>query len=269
MSSPCWITVFGLFVLLSGCTLPQSADDDAVHLTPWGHPNLQGVWDFRTLTPLERPSHMGEKTSLTEQEAAEFVATVPERDHALFATFLEDPGAAYELWDDRGTALTENHPTSLVIDPPDGKIPRTEASQRQLSERITQFFVGRPDSHEDRALSERCLEWTPTPLNVAFSNNNIQIFQTMESVVILHKMIHDVRVIYLDSRPHLPDTMRQLRGSSRGHWEGDTLVVESKGFSHDVMLRRLYEYACHEGNRSLTVMLQGARVQDRAEAESR
>ena len=233
MSHRCLAVLFSVIGVIALSAIPVAAQ--TAPRTAWGDPDLQGVWDFRTLTPLERPDDVGEKTSFTDEEAAVFVRALPERDQALFATFLDDPDVAYELWDDRGTVLTDDKRTSLVVDPPDGKIPRTAASQARFFERLSQIFaVGRPDSHLDRMLSERCIEWTPTPLNTAFSNNNVQLFQTPDSVVILHEMIHDIRVIYLDSRPHLPDRVRQLRGSSHGQWEGDTLVVETKGFSHEV-----------------------------------
>ncbi len=283
--------------------------------TPWGHPDLQGVWDFRSLTPLERPDGL-EKQFLTDEEAAEFVSATPERNRAFLANVLGDRDVGQELWDDTGSALTDDNRTSLIVDPADGKVPRTEANQAAMFEVLGNAFLSRPDSHEDRLSSERCFQWTPTPLLPTFSNNNVQIFQTPDAIVLLHEMVHDIRVIYLDDRPHLADHMRQLRGSSRGHWEGDTLVVESTNFNDEagflfaspnrLVVERfsrtdvnsiryeytiddpdafsepwtavlplkktelpIYEYDCHEGNRSITVMLEAARAEDAAEANTK
>jgi hypothetical protein len=300
-------------LLLPATGVTQS--DDSVPRTPWGAPDFQGVWDFRTVTPLERPDFVADKEVLTDEEAAEFVRTAPERFSSLLAAINGGSDVADEAWvdaDARGDSLSNNR-TSLVVDPPNGKIPVQPWLEEQAAESFREAFTGRPDSYEDRGLSERCIEWTPTPFVPQGYNSNLQIFQTTNTVVILHEMIHDVRVIYLDGRPHLPDHVRQLRGSSRGRWEGDTLVVETGGFAqpspflsagpnrglverfrytddsaieytftiedldlltqpYTVILpllrtdQRLYEYACHEGNRSMTVMLQGARAQDREEA---
>ena len=277
--------------------------------TPWGHPDLQGVWDFRSATPLERSADVGDRAQLTDAEAAEYLRTAPQRARSFITAVAGDVDVGEELWNDTGSLLAAGNRTSLVIDPPDGTVPRNDANRQRLFPVLQQIFAGRPGSYEERGLSERCIMWTHTPLLPTFSNNNVQIFQTSDAVIMLHEMVHDIRVIFLDDRPLLSDGLRQLRGSSRGHWDGDTLVVESTGFRHgmhflstgpnmqlverltrtgaetidyqytindpewftrpwsvSLPLRRtelpIYEYACHEGNRSMTLMLESARRQD-------
>ena len=137
-----------------------------------------------------------------------------------------------ELWPDLGTEMAGDNRTSLIVDPPDGTVPpRTAAGQLRFE------TVGAPsrqrsaDGPEDRALKARCIMWTPTPLLPTYSNNNVQVFQTRDYVAIYHEMIHDVGIIPLDGRLHLDERIRQLRGDARGHWEGDTLVVETTNFT--------------------------------------
>ena len=157
MSAVRWPLV-GLLSTLSAAVFAQS--DQAKLRTPWGHPDLQGVWDFRTVTPLERPDDLSDKEVLTDEEAAVFLRAAPERNRAFLGTFA-DPDMAHELWvdpDATGEALSNNR-TALVVDPPDGKIPRTVETQGQLFELLKRIFSKRPDSSEDRALSERCIEW--------------------------------------------------------------------------------------------------------------
>ena len=214
--------------------------------TSWGAPDLGGVWDFRTLTPLERPVALGDRAVLTAEEAASFRAQALEARDAD----RRDGGAgrdverAYnDFWWDYGDTLTTDLRTSLVVDPSDGRIPsrvdgidevdqaRRSARQRPVRERVV---IGSPaHGPEDLGLSERCLlgfNAGPPMLPSAY-NNNIQIVQTADDVAIVNEMIHDARIVPLGDVPHLPPGVRQWMGDSRGRWEGDTLVVETTNFT--------------------------------------
>lgn len=213
--------------------------------TPWGDPNLQGVWDYWTFTPLERPKEFADKAVLTEQEAAAYAERL--RDLAIGgdarAPRSGDPGAySQETWTDRtkARALTQ---TAIIVDPSDGKLPpmTAEAKERAAAH---DAGGGRPvrkrsdgiglDGPEDRGLSERCILGFSTgpPMLPGGYNNNIQIFQSPTHVAILLEMNHDVRMVPIDGRPHLSGGVRQWLGDSRGRWEGDTLVVETTNFTH-------------------------------------
>ena len=201
-----------------------------------GQPNLQGVWDYRTITPLERPSELAGKAVLTEEEAAEFEqVTLESRDHDK--PLREGSTGTYnQFWWDYGTKLTEDHRTSLIVDPPDGRIPPlTPDGQRRADARNASR--GRPAAGpEDRGLWERCLTRSLPRLPGAY-NNNLQIFQAADHVVILNEMIHEARVIPLRGQPHLDQNIRQWQGDSRGHWDGDSLVVDTRNFTHKTNFR--------------------------------
>ena len=214
--------------------------------TPWGAPDLDGVWDFRTLTPLERPAALGDKAVLTPEEAAAFRNTALESRNAdrRDGGARRDVERAYnDFWWDYGDNLTEDLRTSLIVDPPDGRIPprvdgvdeadqaRRAARRRPVRERVV---IGSPaHGPEDLGLSERCMlgfNAGPPMLPSAY-NNNIHILQTPDHVVIFNEMVHDARIVPLGDVPHLPGAVRQWLGDSRGRWEGDTLVVESTNFT--------------------------------------
>jgi hypothetical protein len=212
--------------------------------TPDGQPDLQGVWTNITITPLERPADLAGKAFFTAAEARQYEKDTVERNNAD----RRDGGAQADLnrayndaWYDRGTKVVETLRTSLVIDPPDGRIPR----KTQQGAAIAPPGLGRaPEGPEDRALTERCILW-PTagpPMMPSFYNNNYQIVQAPGYVTILVEMIHDVRVIPLDTpnaaRPHVDGNIRQWMGDSRGHWEGNTLVVETTNFNDKTRFQR-------------------------------
>jgi hypothetical protein len=206
--------------------------------TPDGQPDLQGIWTLATLTPLERPDELGGKEFFTEKEAAEYEAGVLNRNNMdrRDGPAEADVNRAYnDFWWDRGTHIVKTRRTSLIIDPADGKIPPlTAAAQERQAERLNAIRGHEFDGPENRPLGERCVIWPstgPPTLPTAY-NNNIQIVQNPGYVAILVEMIHDVRIIPLDSRPHLPQSVRQLKGDSRGHWEGNTLVVETTNFTN-------------------------------------
>jgi hypothetical protein len=210
----------------------------AVARTPWGDPDLQGLWTNATITPFERPTTQAEKQVLTEKEAADFekqVIQARDADRREGAGTDADVGRAYnEFWYDRGSKVVSSRRTSLVIDPPEGRIPAlTPEAQMKAAARAEARRRSPADGPEDRALVERCILW-PTagpPMVPSGYNNNYQILQTPGSVVILIEMIHDVRIIPLDGRPHLSHNIRHWMGDSRGRWEGNTLVVDTTNFT--------------------------------------
>ncbi|MQA28554.1 MAG: hypothetical protein GEU82_01775 [Luteitalea sp.] len=208
--------------------------------TPDGQPDLQGVWTFATVTPLERPKEFEGKEFLTEQEAAAFeqraARDVDQREESSLGT-AADVGAAYnQFWWDRGTKVVETRRTSLIVDPADGKLPPMSAEGQQRAERAGRR-VNPPAGPEDRGLWERCITHSAIPRMSTGYNNNLQIFQGSGYVAIVYEMIHEVRIIPLDARPHVAKGIRQWLGDSRGRWEGDTLVVETTNFSDKTSFR--------------------------------
>ena len=224
--------------------------------TPDGQPDLQGVWDFRTMTPLQRPEDQ-EQAFLTEEEAAAAEAAASARRAALLepsevrTELLPAGGTGAErgrrvggyndFWLDYGTNIIGDRRTSLIIDPPDGRLPALTPEGERLRQvgslaedlpipspvRVRSAGTG-ADHPEDRGLAERCLlGFNSGPPMMPSGYNNMQLFQTPGHVVILNEMVHDARIIPLDGRPHLPESVRQWMGDSRGRWEGDTLVVET------------------------------------------
>jgi len=207
--------------------------------SPDGHPDLQGIWSNATVTPLERPSELAGKAVLTDEEAAEFAKETVQRNNVDLQRQKgteADVGRAYnDFWYDRGTKTIKTHRTALIVDPPDGRIPAlTPDAQKRVAARAEQRRQHPADGPEDRSLSERCLNWRTAgpPMVPSAYNNNYEIVQTPDTVVIFNEMIHDARIIPMDGRPHVAAGIRQWLGDSRGHWEGDTLVVETTNFSN-------------------------------------
>jgi hypothetical protein len=217
--------------------------------TPDGHPDLQGIWSNATVTPLERPTELAGKAVLTDQEAAEFAANAVNRnnvDKRPPAGSEADVALAYnDFWYDRGTKAIKTRRTSLIIDPPDGRVPAmTPVAQKRMAARAERRRLHPADGPEDRGLSERCLNW-PTagpPMLPSFYNNNYQIIQTPDAVVIFNEMVHDVRIVPMDGRPHISSGIRQWLGDSRGHWEGDTLVIDTTNFTDKTAFRGSSEH---------------------------
>ena len=234
--------------LLIALSAPAGAQPSApgVARTPWGDPDLQAVWDYRTLTPVERPERFGDKAVLTDEEVAELEAEAV-RNNVDRPPPPGSVGGYNRFWLDFGTNVVAGGRTSLIVDPPDGRLParrpgvvEQEASFREdvPAARPIRYRSGGAgvDGPEDRGLSERCIVGNnagPPMLPDAY-NNNVQIFQTPAYVVLLNEMINDARIVPLDGRPHLPDRIRQWLGDSRGRWEGDTLVVETGNFVNEV-----------------------------------
>jgi hypothetical protein len=211
--------------------------------TPDGKPDLQGVWTNVTLTPLERPPELKDKAFFTPAEAAQYEKDVIQRNNAdrRDGSAEADVGRAYNnFWYDRGTKVIPALRTSLIVDPPDGRIPfLTPAAQQRVAAQAEARRLHPADGPEDRALTERCILW-PTagpPMLPGPYNNNYQIVQGPGYVAISVEMIHDVRIIYTDGRPHLPPDVRQWMGDPRGHWEGNTLTVDTTNFTSKTTVR--------------------------------
>ena len=240
----CWAGVAAVVVGLSLSPALAAGQTGAEGpRTPWGDPDLQGVWDYWTFTPLERPDEFAGRGELTAEEAA---VVAQESNAEALAGDDEGPppgevgGYSQAVWTDRAraTALTQ---ASLLVDPPDGRLPALTAEAEAAAEahRAAGGFPVRirvgglnEDGPEARGVAERCLLGFSTgpPMLPGGYNNNVQIFQAPGYVVLLHEMVHDVRVVPLDGDA-LPPSIRQWLGSSRGRWEGDTLVVETTNFT--------------------------------------
>ena len=222
--------------LLLSLGLLASADAFA-QTTPWGDPDLQGVWSNLTPVPLERPAALANKPFFTPAEAAEAeknaLAAVLKNVDAQIAT----SGEFNEIWLESGKGrVPRNLSTSLVIDPADGRIPYTregrarwEETPHLTTERITGRTL-RTDTWEDRALQERCITSDTMFYANGFYNNYMQIVQAPGLIAIRVESMHDTRVIPLDGRPPLNANIKQWTGDSRGRWEGTTLVVETTNF---------------------------------------
>ena len=295
--------------------------------TKWGHPDLQGLWTNETITPFERPDDMADKELLSAEEAAEIEDRTTQRRAAADGTSLPGSVGSYnQVWMDSGTKVLPSRQTSLVVDPPNGRVPTkpsAEATRDYNKAHAT-------DSYIHMSVWDRCItRGVPGSIFPAGYNNAYQILQTPEYVAILYEMIHDVRIIPLDGRPHVDEKIRLWMGDSRGRWEGNTLVVETanhtdkgwiasngasrriKGIPQSEALHvverfarvsagtieyevtiedpamytrpwkvampltrydeyQMYEYACHEGNKAVELILGGARnLEEEAEIAAR
>jgi hypothetical protein len=211
--------------------------------TPEGQPDLQGIWTNATVTPLERPSDLAGKPVFTDEEAAEYAKQTVQANNADRRDVPPevDVARAYnQLWYDRGTKVVSTKQTSLIVDPPDGRIPALTAQAQKRAADLAEMRRLHPaDGPENRSLNERCIKWGTAgpPMIPGPYNNNYQIVQTPDAIVIRIEMIHDVRIIPLDGRPHVGQNIRELMGDSRGHWEGNTLVVDTTNFSDQTDFR--------------------------------
>lgn len=208
-----------------------------------GHPDLQGMWLNNTATPLERPRELADKPILTDDEAREY-----EKRYQLDRTAALSPvdpvfelQAAGDLDTYEPGRLLPGNRTSMITDPPDGRIPAlTPAAQRRLSaqtERLKAHYAENPENFPN---TDRCLmigNASAPPMLPAFYNNNVQIVQTRDYVIILSEMIHDARIVPLDGRLHLPDGIGQWAGNSIGHWERDALVIDTTNFTEKTTVR--------------------------------
>lgn len=249
MSLRCNVS-FGVFVLVLFCApaflQSQTARPDARASNPtkgatsWtvprtvdGHPDFQGFWTNATYTPLERPKTLGTKEFYTEAEAIEVEKNFRFKD---LNQAKNDNHYDNRTWQDESYAKgLSNRRTSMIFDPPDGRLPPLNAKGQKRAVEIAEAARRREtaESAQSRSLAERCIAWgnEGPPMIGSTYNANLQILQTGDLFVISHEMIHGNRIIPLDGRPHLPPAIGQLGGDSRGRWEGETLVVETTNFS--------------------------------------
>jgi hypothetical protein len=219
--------------------------------TPWGDPDLEGVWNDATSTPLERPSTVGGKAVLDDnsEEAGfqEELANDLNRDRRDGGAEVDVNRAYNEHWmDARRLKVTQDHRTSLIVDPPDGRIPplvpvsaERQKARAASAAALARFNAGMPDTYLDFALDIRCVVRTDSPPYMpTIYNNDFQIFQSPGYVVIAPEMIHSARIIPIDGRPHVGKNLKQWLGDSRGHWEGNTLVIETTNFRPDTQMFR-------------------------------
>ncbi len=195
--------------------------------TPDGQPDIQGIWSNATITPFERPVALGNKAYLTKEEAdqAEKRAADNRVDRPPRPG---DVGNYNELWIDSGTKVVKTRQTSLVVDPPDGRVPLTPAAEARRDFN----HAHESDSYVYMSVWDRCItRGVPGGMFPAGYNNSYQIIQTPGQVVIVSEMIHDVRVIPIGGSPHPPANVRLWDGDSRGHWEGNTLVIDTTNFN--------------------------------------
>ena len=321
------LTLLGVVVVSVGSVFGQEVPRNSS-----AEPDLQGVWDFRTITPMERPEDQADEF-LSDEEAANLDQAAIEREASLATrparrTEVDPsgnvdrgvdgaPGSYNNFWFDRGTTVISTKRTSLVIDPPAGRIPPLTPEAKKKRDDLAEVRKN-TGPHEPtpggwvedlgaNGLQVRCIVGfnSGPPMTPGGYNNNFQMFQTPDEVVIYNEMNHNARVIPLDNRPYTG--IRQWNGESRGRWEGDTLVVETKHFLRETSFMRggatknleiterftrestdilvyevtvndpstwtmpwtyqvpmqlnpnpIFEYACHEGNYSMAVLLAGA-----------
>lgn len=195
--------------------------------TPDGHPDLQGIWTNPTITPFERPANLAGKSQLSENEAAQLEERAAEN-RVDRPPAAGDVGNYNQVWFDSGTKVVATHQTSLVIDPADGRVPVKPSAEA----RRDYYLAHNSDSYEYMSPWDRCItRGVPGAMFPAGYNNAYQIIQIPGYVVILSEMIHNARIIPVDGRPHAPASIRQWDGDSRGHWEGDTLVVDTTNYN--------------------------------------
>ena len=248
----------GALAVLIAAPLPGQAPKPAakaksgkIPRTSDGHPDLQGVWTNATITPLERPARFAGKPTLSDAEATAYEKSDLEElnkqdgqsDGPLIAAAGSSGTGGYNvLFVDRGTELARVDGvkrTSLIVDPPDGKVPPlTDEAKKRIAGMMRNF--NRYDSIKERPLSERCIigfgSTSGPPMMPVLYNNTYQIVQTPNTIMILIEMVHDIRIIRMNGT-HPPADIRELLGDSIGHWEGDTLVVDTTNFTDKTRFR--------------------------------
>jgi len=204
-------------------TPPRTAD---------GQPDLQGVWTNPTITPFERPAALGNKQFLTDEEAAKLEQQAKQNDVDR-PPEKGDVGGYNRSWFDSGTKVVSTHQTSLVVEPADGRVPLTPAAEAKRDYNLAH----NSDSWEYMSVWDRCVtRGVPAGMFPAGYNNAYQIMQVPGYVIFLYEMIHEPRIIPLDGRPHVSADIRQWNGDPRGHWEGNTLVVDTTNYNDQGMI---------------------------------
>jgi hypothetical protein len=216
--------------------------------TAFGQPDIQGVWSNASIIPLERPKDLEGKQFFTPEEMAAYEAKVFARSSRERPPAAGQVGTYNDFWWDGNSKRAPNFRTSLIVDPADGKVPPLTPEAQRRAEADRAYAREHPaDGPEDRSLMERCLVYVTggPPMLPSFYNNsqfgplttNYQIVQTPLFVIISMEILHDVRIIPVDGRPHLPSNVRQWMGDPRGHWEGNTLVVDTTNFTNKTKFR--------------------------------
>ena len=222
-------TIFAAAVPLA--MLAAMGCEAQVARTPWGDPDLQGLWSNATLTPLQRPDSLGDKAFFTPEEAEAYVAERIEATNADRTIGQTGSVGSYnDAWFDRGNSIVPTLRTSLIVDPANGKVPAFTPEAQQQHEANLVYSQEHPvDTPADRFLTERCIVFGggAAPLFPEPYNNNYYIVQTPDYVTIMAEINHEVRIIPIDGRSHFPEHVTQWTGDSRGYWDGDTLVVET------------------------------------------
>ncbi len=246
MFKRCFVALFTVTIVLTLVpqTVAQSSERTMPMRTPDGQPDISGIFTFRTLTPLQRPRQFEGRETLTAEEAAAFEASErrrqnrdlfdPEKGASGYAPRSEGGVLSYnEFWYERGIELTSDKRTSLIVDPPDGRLPpRVPSTEDPERERLSpeEAIARRYDSYENRGTGDRCIMGfnAGPPMRASAYNNNVMIFQSPGYVTILNEMVHNARVIPIGDTASPP--FPQYSGISRGHWEGATLVIETTQF---------------------------------------
>ena len=218
--------------------------------TPEGVPDLQGIYTFRTITPMQRPEALEGKVTLTAEEAANFEESENRRlNRDLFDPITGAPSAGYapraeggvlsynEFWYERGVEMVRDKRTSLIVDPPSGRIPYTDAAMTKNRIARANSTSGFADTYTDRSFQDRCILGfnSGQPMTPGAYNNNVLILQTDGQITIINEMIHSARIIKTDGQP--TGTLRQWKGNSQGHWEGDVLVIKTSNFLRGTSFR--------------------------------
>ncbi len=238
------VAIATAIAVMPAAAVAQSGDAPAPMRTAEGYPDISGIFTFRTLTPLERPTSLADKDALSAEEAAQYEATERTRlNRDLFDPESGAPSAGYqsraeggvlsynEFWYERGIELTSDKRTSLVVDPPNGRIPYTEDFRAYNAINRLNLRNGFADHYTDRSLGDRCLMGSNAgpPMRPGSYNNNTLILQAPGVVTILNEHIHNTRVIPVTDRAH--GDIRQWSGDSRGRYEGNAFIVETRNFS--------------------------------------
>ena len=240
-------------IAVAALVLPAAAgaqDGSEAPRTAWGDPDLQGIWNNATLTPFQRPVEMGDQEFFTEEEAAGLEQRTANRNAELLDAPAQrteaggNVGAYNNFWMERGTSVVPTRRTSVITDPPNGRLPEVTAEvaawlaspEAEYRARVRSGDLP-AESYDQLDLGDRCIWYRGIPSFPTGYNNNYHIVQNPDFVVIVQEHIHDVRFIPIDGRAHISGDIRQYGGDSRGHWEGDTLVVETTHFNDQAFIR--------------------------------
>ncbi len=240
------LLTLGLLVVLSTALAGQAPDDSEIPRNEWDRPSLEGVWNFSSNVPMQRPSRFGDREFMTAEEVAELRVRLAEADAASDQAVPQragGPGGYNDFWVE-SAGITDYIRTSHIVYPTTGRLPARVDGVDAIAgglgddvqgERPVRFVVGgiSKDGPEDRGLSERCIVGfnSGPPFVPSLYNNNVQIVQNRDHVVILTEMIHDARIVPIGDRPPLDDAIGLWSGSSQGYWDGETLVVETRNFN--------------------------------------